>query len=171
MKKYILSLVMLVFSFVGFSQIIDYNVSQETKTLNDQMLKLNGDLSKNKLRSFCDYIMDVSKDDTIQFVYLLNDHINEQGPDFIPTKDNLSNYLYVAFTESVNKNVLVEYGETVDASFNDQNGNNVKCYYSIYYIHFKNDNFKGKNLDNNYKFIVMFSEGKITSIVHQIFLI
>jgi hypothetical protein len=158
---------MMVFSFVGFSQVIDYNVSQETKTLNDQMLKLNGNLNKNKLRSFCDYIKDSAIDDTIQFVYLLNDHINAQGDDFIPTKENLSNYLYVACTESINKDVRIEYEETVDASFNDQNGNNVKCYYSIYYIHFKNDNMMGKNSDNNYKFIVMFADGKITSIIHQ----
>jgi hypothetical protein len=167
MKTFILSLVMMVFSFVGVSQGIDYNVSQETKTLNDQMLKLNGNLNKNKLRSFCDYIKNSAIDDTIQFVYLLNDHINAQGDDFIPTKENLSNYLYVACTESVNKDVRIEFEETVDASFNDQNGNNVKCYYSIYYIHFKNDNMMGKNSDNNYKFIVMFADGKITSIIHQ----
>jgi hypothetical protein len=171
MKKYLLSLVMLVLSFVGVSQVIDYKISQETKTLNDEMLNLNGNLNKNKLRSFCDYIMDSSKDDTIQFIYLINEHINNQGSEFIPTKENLSNFLYVAFTESINKNVYVEYEGTIDASDINQDGVNVKCYYSIYYIHFKNDNFKGKNLDNNYKFIVMFSEGKITSIVHQIFLI
>jgi hypothetical protein len=167
MKTCILSLVMLVFSFISVSQVIDYNITHETKTLNEQILKLNGNLNKNKLRSFCDYITNAAIDDTIQFIYLLNDHIKEQGTDFIPTKDNLSNYLYVAFTESVNKDVRIEYEETVDASFEDQNGNNVICYYSVYYIHFKNDNMMGENSGNNYKFIVMFGDGRITSIVHQ----